>query len=243
MTSNGSEKIQTLIDRLPDANGQDEIRQSIDLFRSIFDLEHIVYHGINLGPNKENYAILTYSEEWVERYIAKSYVNIDPVVLTAQSSFEPIDWKSLDWSTKSKREFWREAIEYGVGNQGYSIPIRGPNGQFALFSVNKNCDDDEWLEFIEETKKDLLLISHYLHQQVLAIENIKADEPPVILSPRERDALTGLSSGQSRARLAFDMSISENTLRVYIDSARHKLGALNTSHAVAIAVNRGIINM
>ena len=41
--------------------------------------------------------------------------------------------------------------------------------------------------------------------------------------------------------MADALQISENTLRAYIDSARHKLGALNVTHAVALALARGII--
>ena len=55
------------------------------------------------------------------------------------------------------------------------------------------------------------------------------------------EALTQLSLGQSRAAVADSLQISENTLRAYIDSARHKLGALNVTHAVALALARGII--
>jgi DNA-binding CsgD family transcriptional regulator len=49
--------------------------------------------------------------------------------------------------------------------------------------------------------------------------------------------------GQRRAQVADSLKISESTLRVYIDSARHKLGALNVFHAVAIAVKTGIIKV
>jgi len=49
--------------------------------------------------------------------------------------------------------------------------------------------------------------------------------------------------GKNRSQIAYDLKISENTLRVYIDSARHKLGALNIPHAVAIGIHRGIINI
>ncbi len=37
------------------------------------------------------------------------------------------------------------------------------------------------------------------------------------------------------------LSISEHTLRAYIESARFKLGALNTTHAVARALSEGLI--
>ena len=53
--------------------------------------------------------------------------------------------------------------------------------------------------------------------------------------------MTLLAVGYSRAQVADTLSISEHTLRVYIESARFKLGALNTTHAVARALSRGQI--
>ncbi|MEH6741748.1 MAG: helix-turn-helix transcriptional regulator, partial [Sulfitobacter sp.] len=50
-----------------------------------------------------------------------------------------------------------------------------------------------------------------------------------------------LAIGYSRAQVANSLAISEHTLRVYIESARFKLGALNTTHAVARAMSRGLI--
>ena len=60
-------------------------------------------------------------------------------------------------------------------------------------------------------------------------------------SPREVDSITLLAMGYSRAQVAETLSISEHTLRVYIESARFKLGAMNTTHAVARAMSRGLI--
>jgi len=45
----------------------------------------------------------------------------------------------------------------------------------------------------------------------------------------------------NRAQAALVLRISEHTLRVYIESARNKLGALNTTHAVARALSYGLI--
>lgn len=75
----------------------------------------------------------------------------------------------------------------------------------------------------------------------MRIINNEMDPPTAELSPRERETLMQLSLGQSRAAVAAALNISENTLRAYIDSARHKLGAANVTHAVAIALARGII--
>ena len=53
--------------------------------------------------------------------------------------------------------------------------------------------------------------------------------------------MTFLALGHSRAQVAEMLEISEHTLRAYIESARAKLGAQNTTHAVARALSRGLI--
>ena len=152
-----------------------------------------------------------------------------------------MDWKTLDWSSAAAREMMRDAIAHGLGNQGWSIPIWGPQGEFALFAVNHATDDASWAEFTESNGKHLLIVAHSTHQQAMRIINDEMEPPTTELSPREREALMQLSLGHSRAAVAAALQISENTLRAYIDSARHKLGALNVTHAVALALARGII--
>ncbi len=128
-----------------------------------------------------------------------------------------------------------------MGNQGFTVPIRGPNGQFALFTINDDCDDDSWKRFTETNGRALILIAHVFNQKALEFEPDRTPEISQALSPREVDAMTLLAIGYNRAQVANTLSISENTLRVYIESARFKLGALNTTHAVARALSRGLI--
>ena len=58
---------------------------------------------------------------------------------------------------------------------------------------------------------------------------------------RELSTMTLLARGCSRSQAAHDEQISEYMLRVYFEGARHKLAALNTTHAVARALTRGLI--
>ncbi len=97
------------------------------------------------------------------------------------------------------------------------------------------------LNITRDNAKELLIISHLVHQQAKRIINKEVEPPSTDLSPREREVLSRLSLGESRARVADALQISENTLRAYIDSARHKLGAANVTHAVALATSRGMI--
>jgi DNA-binding CsgD family transcriptional regulator len=254
-----------LLEGLPERASIDDLGLLIERIKTVFELEHVAYLAVSLGQNillssddgagvlskgtgfwrRESglLATVTYAPEWGDRYVEEDYVRIDPVHEGAQRSFLPVDWKTLPWDTKKRRQFLREAIECGIGNQGYTVPVRGPDGQFALFTINKNCADDEWQKYLAENRSDILVTAHYFHQKVLEIEKVFGTLPPVQLSARERDVLSMIALGKNRSQVAYDLNISENTLRVYLDSARHKLGALNIPHAVAMAVNRGLISM
>lgn len=223
-----------------DATSALEGLQSVtEALRDAFSVDHIVYHWVDSAGDQ--YGCGTYSDEWRDRYLEQNYHRIDPVIIGCFQRFHPVDWKRLDWSGKAARHFHSEALKHGVGNQGFSIPIRGPNGQFALFTVSHNCDDDTWSEFTEEHSRDLILIAHFFNRKALEFEPGRQPEHSRALSPREIDAMTLLAMGYSRAQVADTLSISEHTLRVYIESARFKLGALNTTHAVARAMSRGLI--
>lgn len=231
--------LESYIEQLQSVATLDELNDQVVALRDLLDVEHVVYHSVN--STGEQYAALTYSPEWVQQYLDQDYARVDPVVLACYRRFHPIDWKRLDWSGKNARNFMGEAIDSGIGNQGFSVPIRGPSGQFALFTVSHNTSDDRWKLYTEEHTRDLLLMSHFVNQKALEIERGTDHVQMVSLSPREIDALTMLAMGYNRAQAADSLSISEHTLRVYIESARFKLAAMNTTHAVARALSQGLL--
>jgi DNA-binding CsgD family transcriptional regulator len=230
------EKLESVLERLQTTSSIEELQPAAHELRDALGVTNVIYHTLTLKG--EQVAAFTYPLEWARRYLEKDYVKIDPVLQGAFRRFHPIDWKSLDWSSPAAREFIRDALAHGIGNQGWSIPVWGPKGEFAHFSINHNADDAEWSAFTRANSKDWLVVSHLFHQQAMKIVDDEVGASTE-LSPREREALSLLSAGQSRAEVAASLSISENTLRAYIDSARHKLGAMNVTHAVAIALARG----
>jgi len=227
------------LERLPTTTSFEELQIWAHELRDCLGVAHVVYHTGNIRG--EQVGAFTYDIAWVRRYIERDLAQHDPVVLGAIRRFTPMDWKTLDWSSPQARQLMREAAAAGVGNQGWSVPIWGPAGEFAVFTVNHTASDEDWAALIAKRAKDFLLISHLVHQQAKRILNSETDAPTAELSPREKEALIQLSQGQSRAEVANALHISENTLRAYIDSARHKLGAMNVTHAVALALARGII--
>lgn len=231
--------LERTLETLEQADTLEGLQTASVALRDHYEIDHLVYHWVNSAG--EQYGCGTYSEAWQKRYLEKKYLRIDPVVSGCYQRFHPVNWKQLDWSSKAARAFSTEAFEHGIGTQGYTVPIRGPNGQFALFTLNHTCSDAEWERFTETNGRDLILIAHFFNQKALELEPGRKPKSAQALSPREIDAMTLIAIGYSRGQVAATLSISEHTLRVYIESARFKLGALNTTHAVARAISRGLI--
>jgi DNA-binding CsgD family transcriptional regulator len=221
------------------ADALEAIQAASERLRDLLEIDHIAYHWVDAAGDQ--YGAGTYSMEWRERYKEQSYQRIDPVIVGCFQRFHPVNWKRLDWTSKAAREFMAEAVTYGIGTQGFSVPIRGPNGQFALFTANHTCDDETWDVFCETHRRALILVAHYFNEKALQLEPNRTHPHNQALSPREVDAMTLLAIGYSRAQVADTLNISEHTLRVYIESARFKLGAMNTTHAVARAMQQGLI--
>ncbi|MCB1339756.1 MAG: LuxR family transcriptional regulator [Pseudooceanicola sp.] len=234
-----SDNLDQILGQLERATALEDLFRVVYAIRDVFEIDHAVYHWVD--AKGDQYGCGTYSQAWADRYLSRNYIRVDPVIVGCFQRFHPVDWKRLDWSSKTAREFLLDAREHGVGNQGYSIPIRGPNGQFALFTANHTCDDATWAQMQEVNGRDLILVAHYMNRKALEFEPSRTPDTARQLSPREVDAMTLLAMGYSRSQVAESLSISEHTLRVYIESARFKLGALNTTHAVARAIGFGLI--
>lgn len=220
----------------------ERLEELYDLVKSlckIFSVKHAVYHSIQWRG--EPFAFATYSFEWHQYYEQNRLYLVDPVVLAAFQMFQPYNWKSLEWDRKPARQLMAAAAEHGVGNQGLSMPVRGPNGELALLSVSSDATDEEWDAFVSSSRADLLLIGHFIHEAARRLILDRKELDYAHLSPREVDALSMLGLGMNRSQIAENLKISEHTLRVYIESSRQKLGASNTTHAVASALTRGLI--
>jgi len=231
--------LEEFIEQLQRAEGLADLQSATERLRDHYKISHIVYHWVNSAG--ERFGAGTYSSEWVDRYLEMEYLRTDPVIFGCFQRFNPVDWKQLDWSSKTARAFFQEAVDHGVGNQGYTIPVRGPKGQFAIFTANETTDDVSWEKFVDENARDLMVVAHEFNKKALEFEIGQTPAKTPSLSPRELSAMTYLAKGFSRAQAADELRISEHTLRVYIEAARHKLGAINTTHAVARAMSSGII--
>jgi len=70
-------KLVDMQEALSRAKSLEELQSFVEGLRDVYDIDNLVYHSVNASGGQ--YAALTYSDEWVERYVDKGYERIpDP---------------------------------------------------------------------------------------------------------------------------------------------------------------------
>jgi DNA-binding CsgD family transcriptional regulator len=206
-----------------------------------FGLQFCAYHARAL-PNANNanpLVVTTYPDRWATHYAGEGFVYVDPVVIEAERSVVPVDWRELDRSSPVVRRLFGEAQDFGVGAQGLTICIRGPHQDRALFSVNSDLSDRDWTLVKPTLLQEMQVFAHYLHRQVMTLHG----PPPatIPLSRREQECLVLTTRGLSIKEIARAIKVSPPAVKAYLDSARRKLDAVNKTQAAVIAMRRGLI--
>lgn len=210
-----------------------------------YGLSHMTFLVVRIGGGSEicPYYCTTYAERWTELYVDKRYFEIDPVMDVMRWSLLPVDWSSLDRKPDEVRRFFEAAHAHDIGPNGLTIPVRGPKGERCLFSVASSLRNTGWARLRADSVHDLLVLSHYLHEKVLTVTRLREVGRYRDLSKRERQCLQLLATGSIFKQIAAILDISESSVRLYLRSARRKLGASTSRQAVAKAIFLELIDI
>jgi DNA-binding NarL/FixJ family response regulator len=131
-----------------------------------------------------------------------------------------------------------------------------PNARFIVLTTYSG--DVEIVRALRAGAQAYLLKGHLrkeLFDTIRAVHNGRRRIPPEIasqianhtadsnLSIREIDVLQLIATGNANKLVADKLSISEDTVKGHVKSILSKLGAHDRTHAVTIAVKRGIIEL
>jgi len=220
------------------------LEEFITFLKSHYALKNILYLCPSLpGRTIANpYILGTYTQEWMQHYRDNNYGNLDPVINIGVRSLLPIDWAKLPRKSPKVQKFFGEATDFGVGRQGLTIPVRGPtNGLWALFCVTADDNQQEWQTRHYELVRDMVHVAHFVQQRAFEMNSWDEGIGINTITKREIEALSWSAEGKTIDDTALIMSISPETVKAHLDSARYKLGALNRVHAVAKAIRAGLI--
>lgn len=207
--------------------------------REKLEMDHAAYAGLNPAAGAIH-GYVTYSDEWKLHYQEQGFHMIDPTLHMSQRSIAPVDWSRLERSTDFRRVF-RDAHDFGIGDQGLTIPVRGPYGDVGLLSVTRECSTEEWHKLVRHVIGDLQSLAVHMHDTVMSSDMLGRILYHPSLSTREVEILQWVAAGKSQQDIGDILSISHRTVEVHLRSSREKLCALTTAQAVGRAVGLGLI--
>lgn len=186
--------------------------------------------------------ITNYPGDWTEYYLDENYASHDYVTRFAAKSNLPFEWKDLGQYRLSQQQklIFKEATEVGLMSGG-TVPIHGPGAAKATFSVANNMEDDEFTKLFTTHRHEIHLMAAYVHEKIMGLGLHKPLDGALKLTPREVEILTWIAKGKSRWEVGTILEISEDTVKAHLENIRQKLGATNTTHAIAIALLHGIL--
>jgi LuxR family transcriptional regulator, activator of conjugal transfer of Ti plasmids len=231
------EHVNWLVDALELVREPAAIRQALHHFAKCSGFDRFAYGHIQ-GTDTRVFS--NYPEEWLRRYLDEGYFAIDPTIANAKRSPRPFAWSAADMMRHGGeiRKIAGEASEFGI-KSGFTIPIRTGFGRVALLSLASESTNADCVAIRDETHAATAIA--YVHINLARNRDDPLQTVDVSLSPREVTCLNWASIGKTQAEIASLTSLSEKTVRFYLEQARVKLGASNTTHAVMIAAERRLI--
>lgn len=183
----------------------------------------------------------TYNPAWVRRYEEARYDLIDPVIDSSHGGTLPVDWSDVPKTDRVSRDFFGEAAEFGVRQNGISIPVHDHLHGRAVVTLNTDLPLHQWRKYRKSIIADAMYLGCLLHNDFLAAE--ARDVPLPRLSPREKEVLKWAAVGKTAWETAQILTVSASTVNHHLYNACAKLGVSNKTHAVAKAVQARLITV
>ena len=180
----------------------------------------------------------SYPDEWRRRYRRRSYEADDLVVVSGRHQRLPFAWGSdpqVARMTPNSRKLFLEARAYGI-RDGFTVPVRGPQGDCGLFSVSGPGPGDIAPDVGSPAYGGLLVIAQLLHASIMEPRLSARRQPTVSLTRHERDCLAWTAQGKTAWEIALILGRSKATVEFHLRRASEKLRATNKVHAVARAL-------
>lgn len=233
---------------LAKTDGVAQSEQLFDLLSAFalnFDCPWIAYGSLTPNqkfsrPDRRDPALmLSYPDEWQERYFQRGYDRIDPLIKKSRKCAGAFRWSEVynDASTtEDERRVFDEAAAFGL-RSGISVPLHGPSGRFAIMSFAQASDR----EFQNRTITYLQFAALHFHLRVAKFANLSDIEEAPDLSLREKECILWTARGKSSWEIGQILGISINTVNFHIKNLMRKLDTASRTVAAIKAINFGII--
>lgn len=193
-----------------------------------------------LEGNCCNYNLVTtnYNEEWVRTYLEKNFSGIDPIMAECRGNEGLHYWADVYRRRPPDAGFLSAARDFGLVD-GYAAGIQNLSGSrrglisFSGGGLSKNYRDCLVLEII---------VPHLYQAMDRIVYRRKFMEMPAV-TLREKEVLKWMTCGKTNWETSVILCVSECTIRFHMNNVMKKLNATSKTHAVAIALAAGLVEL
>lgn len=222
-------------------NTQDAVMGSMQHAVGRHGFETLLFMGLPSHNQRFDDVVLgkRWPDEWSRIYSEGNYVRDDPIVRHLRRASRPFEWREVTYDAERyprAAELMHLREDFGFGN-AFVAPIAGGAGPQAAVSMGgARPDVGPW------NKPALHMMALYAFETV-SDGCAPPPEPHANLTPRECEVLVWAACGKSAWDTGEILSIATRTVNEHAQTAARKLGALNRTHAVALAMRDGLISI
>lgn len=178
--------------------------------------------------------------DWCQQYLADGSYRDDPI-MNYDRTFRPeiFNWQKVIKGfshSPTASKIIDKRLQYGVGH-GYSVPLPLPSGDH----IAVHLASDHEIKLSEADLKVMVMAAQMLAGIFSA--QLGKDKPLPEMTAMEKEILIWTSLGKSPSDTSKVMKLADHEIIFHLESARHKLGASNWTHAVVLALQQKLITL
>jgi LuxR family quorum sensing-dependent transcriptional regulator len=183
--------------------------------------------GMVLGPRALSdfpFHFVNWPADWLEMYLGRGFVTIDPIPRWAMVSGEAVSWSEVLARYPPSDPAWEvvHAAQAHGFHEGFATPIRTRTGALGLVGVAGGARPPFRLD-------ERIFLQVASGAALMRAEELMAP-PTVAASPftlREQECVALLRQGFTDAEIAAALGIALTTVRAHLKNARRKAGVRN----------------
>jgi DNA-binding CsgD family transcriptional regulator len=183
---------------------------------------------------------INYPCDWLEVYVKQRYDKIDPIVTENYTNYKLQYWADTYRKYQTPPDFISTAKDFKL-KDGYTLGFKDWKANTkigSIFSIaGQAMDRSPRTELILNT-----VIPHF-HQTLIRLTSNQGKSKTESLTLREMEVLNWLKYGKTSWDISRILKISERTVNFHCSSVMQKFDAVSRSHALAIAINNGVISL
>ncbi|MDF1728523.1 MAG: LuxR family transcriptional regulator [Sulfitobacter sp.] len=211
---------------------------ALDYFNN-HGIDKVSYHAAAVGAHEAEIVTDGFPEGWVDHYIGKELIKIDPIPELAAISSEPFLWsdaRKLSRMSRNNLAYLDELRDSGLG-EGLAFCVFGPMMRNAYVGLGFR---EPLFRPDSAQVAEYQMVAQMAHLRYCELTDGKRSvrQP---LSMRERQVLIWVARGKSNGVIADILDLSPHTVDTIIRRTYQKLGVTDRTTAAIRALGKGLI--